>query len=164
MKKNIGLFGKCIIENGEILTSQQEIDTLVDSVKKTKGNIAEVGMYQGGSAEAMCIEKGDRNFYGFETFEGIPMVENAWRLGAFKSDEEFVRNRLSKYPNVFITKGIFPDNTDLIDNKKFSVVHLDVDTTEGTRDGLNYFKDNNRIVDSNRINGEIFHSLEEDVS
>ena len=126
-------------KDGEVLVGQEEIDVLCNYVQKTTGNIAEVGMYQGGSAQAMCEVKGDRNFYGFDTFEGIPPVLHNWRLGMFKADIEQVKKRLSKYPNVFIHKGIFPENADVIKGIKFSVVHLDVDTTEGTSGSLEYF-------------------------
>jgi O-methyltransferase len=128
-----------IRENGELLIVQDELDNLVNAVKATSGNIAEVGMFQGGSAQVMCEVKGDRNFYGFDTFEGIPYVLNGWRLGRFKADKEQVEKRLSKYTNVTITKGIFPNGSEIIKDKKFGLVNLDVDTNEGTEDGLKFF-------------------------
>ena len=126
-------------KNGEVLITQEEVDALFNAVRETKGNIAEVGMFEGGSSQVICEAKGDRNFYGFETFEGIPMVLHAWRLGRFKSDEEFVRNRLSKYKNVFIHKGIFPETADVIKDKKFGLVHLDVDTYQYNNLALDFF-------------------------
>jgi hypothetical protein len=129
-------------KDGEVLIRQCEVDVLCDCIKQTSGNIVEVGMYKGGSAQAMCEVKGERNFYGFDTFEGIPPVLHNWRLGKFKSDKNLVEKRLKKYPNVFIHKGIFPSNAETIKGLKFSVVHLDVDTEEGTRDCLEYFYPN----------------------
>jgi hypothetical protein len=47
---------------------------------------------------------------------------------------------LSQYPNVHIHKGFFPAATgDVVRDKKFSFVNLDVDTYASTRDSLEFF-------------------------
>ena len=44
--------------------------------EKLDGDMAEVGVFQGGSAKLICEAKGERKFYLFDTFEGLPDVSD----------------------------------------------------------------------------------------
>jgi len=120
------------------LMNQEDIDNIIKVVLATDGNIAEVGVYKGDMAEEICKMKGDRHLYLFDTWEGLP---EKCQLGdlLLKADIEEIKQRLKKYPNVHFIKGIFPETTNMVDDKKFSVVHLDCDLYNGTKGGLEFF-------------------------
>jgi len=52
---------------------------------------------------------------------------------------ENVKNYLKKYSNFYIYKGLFPNTSKPIKNKKFSFVNLDVDIYESTLNCLKFF-------------------------
>lgn len=112
------------------------------------GDMAEVGVYRGGSAKLICEAKGDRKLHLFDTFEGLPQVSNKdthfgtkyWQDGQFSDTSEGqVRQYLKSYPNVYVYKGLFPQTAEPVTNSKFSFVHLDVDLYKSTLDCLNFF-------------------------
>ena len=51
-----------------------QITSAVRITKKIPGDIAEVGVYKGGTAKLICMNKGDKTLHLFDTFEGIPEV------------------------------------------------------------------------------------------
>jgi len=71
---------KEIKKENEMLLNENEAYQIYISVKRTekiKGDIAEVGVYKGGSAKLICESKGKKNLYLFDTFEGLPeLCEN----------------------------------------------------------------------------------------
>jgi len=111
---------------------------------KVPGDIAEVGVYMGGSAKIICSVKGDRHLYLFDTFEGLPQVDEidaVWPFyeGKFKASFEKVQAYLKSDKNVSIFKGRFPETADPIRDKTFSMVNLDVDCYESTKQCLEFF-------------------------
>lgn len=52
---------------------------------------------------------------------------------------ENVTSYLKEYNKVYIYKGLFPATSDPIKDKKFSFVHLDVDTYMSTSNCLKFF-------------------------
>jgi len=117
----------------------------VMQTRKLKGNIAEVGTYKGGSAKLICETKANNtNFYIFDTFEGLPDQINIidsiqFKNGDFEATLEAVKKYLKKYNNVHIHKGLFPATGEVIKDKKFSFVHLDVDLYKSTKDSIEFF-------------------------
>ncbi len=112
--------------------------------EKVPGDIAEVGVYKGGSAKIICSAKGDRVLHLFDTFAGLPRVDEVdavWPFyeGKFAASYDHVRTYLSHEKNVFMYKGIFPDTSDPVKDKFFSFVNLDVDTYESTKKCLEFF-------------------------
>lgn len=109
------------------------------------GNIAEVGVYKGGSAEIIAKAKEEsKKFYLFDTFEGMPEVnekDNYCKKGDFNHTSfDFVQNGLKDYKNIFIYKGIFPkENSEFIEQETFSLVHIDVDIYKSYKDCLEFF-------------------------
>ena len=147
------IFGK--IKNlGKRLNLRSEeaymLFTLVkDLCKKRKGNLIEVGCFEGGSTKLICEAKGENSLFVFDTFEGLPEVneidkskkkfECNFKKGQYCSDYEDVKSYLKEYKNVFIKKGIFPkEGFKLVENKKFIFVHLDVDLYKSTKDCLKF--------------------------
>lgn len=112
------------------------------------GEMAEVGVYRGGSAKLICEAKGNRKLHLFDTFEGLSQVSDKdthfgvkfWQDKQFNdTSEDLVRKYLKSYPNVSIYKGLFPQTAEPVTNSKFSFVHLDVDLYKSTLDCLNFF-------------------------
>ena len=118
---------------------------VADATKKLNGDIAEVGVYRGGSARLMAEVKGSRKIHLFDTFEGLP------ELNQHDTSDEFyqgqfadtslhqVKKYLSGFDNIYLYKGYFPDTAGPIRNEKFSMVHLDVDLHESTKNCLEFF-------------------------
>ncbi len=138
---------KRIKQEVRMLLNNQEAYQIYSAVKKTakiEGVIAEVGTFKGGSAKLICEAKGDKEFYTFDTFEGLPPTKKIDEVffyeGQMKVSVEPVRDYLSSYTNVHIGVGLFPQDTGhMIKNKTFSFVHLDVDLYESTKNCLEFF-------------------------
>ena len=115
----------------------------VKKTEKVKGDIVEVGVYTGGSARIICEAMGNRVLHLFDTFEGIPQVQEIdskkFAIGMFSASIESVKDYLKKYRNVHFYRGLFPDTAEPIKDKKFSLVNLDVDTYESTLNCLKFF-------------------------
>ena len=125
---------------------------MVYSIAKTQadreGSFAEVGVFQGGSAKLICEIKKEKEFFLFDTFTGLKEVsdvdthfgEKHWHDDEFNNTSiESVKELLSKYDNVHIIKGNFPESGGEIIEKKFCFVHLDVDLYKSTIDALRFF-------------------------
>jgi len=120
--------------------------TIVNNlVKKKKGNLVEVGVCGGNSAQVICEAKENNPLYLFDTFEGLPEPsmedKGVFRKGESCSSEGGVRRRLRKYNNVHIKKGIFPDSASHteIEKKTFIFVHIDVDIYKSVKEALQFF-------------------------
>jgi hypothetical protein len=115
----------------------------VRNTQKLSGDIAEVGVYRGGSARLICEAKGDRVLHLFDTFEGLPEIGKVdhplFRKGKYAASLEEVRHFLQGYTNVYFYKGLFPGTAKLVEDKRFSIVHLDADLYESTLDCLQFF-------------------------
>ena len=144
--KVLGLIRK-IKKETEMCLADIEAYQIFMAIKKTqkiKGNIAEVGVYKGGSAKLISEAKGEKELHLFDTFEGLPKLgekddNNHFKSGQFQVNVKNIKNYLSKYENVFFHKGFFPATSNQIKNKIFSFVHLDVDLYKSTKDSLEFF-------------------------
>jgi O-methyltransferase len=118
---------------------------LVLRTQKLPGQIAEVGVYQGGSAKLIATLKGDKELYLFDTFAGMPAVRqdlDMHRAGDFADTSlEAVRKYLSGFSGIHFYQGFFPDSAAELakTNTTFCLVHLDVDIYESTKAGLKFF-------------------------
>ena len=125
---------------------KEKLSIYIQLANSLEGDFAEVGVYKGGSAEIIAKNKNEnKNLYLFDTFEGMPEVnvnvDNFHKKNDF-NDTSYsnICLGLSHYKNVFIYKGIFPDeHSDKIKDKKFSLVHIDVDIYKSYIDCLNFF-------------------------
>jgi hypothetical protein len=124
------------------------IYSIVKTQVSIEGNLAEVGVYQGGSAKLICEVKEKKKLYLFDTFTGLPKVsdddthfgQKHWYDNEFSNTSvESIEKLLSKYDDVHIIKGIFPESGKEIDNERFCFVHLDVDLYKSTIDSLRFF-------------------------
>jgi hypothetical protein len=127
----------------------------VKQVAHIEGNIAEVGVYKGESAKVIidAMNK-EKILYLFDTFEGLPQPRDTDTYYDFVGDRErkFFKGQCSAgmdelrdylkgcNRNVMITKGIFPKESGfLVEDQKFSFVHLDVDIYQSTYDCIGFF-------------------------
>ncbi len=115
----------------------------VERTTKVPGDLAEVGVYRGGSARLICEVKGGRPLHLFDTFEGIPDIEAVdaphFRKGDWAAPLDQVEAFLRGYPNVTFYKGVFPETAGPVQTRRFSFVHLDVDTRRSTAAALEFF-------------------------
>ncbi|MCX6686097.1 MAG: class I SAM-dependent methyltransferase [Methanoregula sp.] len=138
---------KKIRSETELLLEDIEAYHIYMAVKRTHkvpGDIAEVGVFKGGSAKIICSAKGDRALHLFDTFEGLPKVDEVdlvWPFyeGKFATSCEDVMDYLATESNVFFYKGIFPGTSEPVKDRSFSLVNLDVDTYESTKKCLEFF-------------------------
>jgi O-methyltransferase len=116
--------------------------SLVRMQANVPGSMVEIGMYRGGSAAIICHLKGDKKFYGFDTFEGLPSLgkedEKWFRENQFSAAQDLVAAYLAKFPEVTLTKGRFPESGSILNGERLSFVNLDVDLYKGMIDSLNF--------------------------
>jgi hypothetical protein len=146
-RKDFSRLLKKIRSETELLLEDIEAYHIYMAVKRTQkvpGDIAEVGVYKGGSAKIICTAKGNRALHLFDTFEGLPKVDEVdmvWPFyeGKFTASYDGVKDYLNTECNVFFYKGIFPTTSEPVQDKSFSLVNLDVDTFESTTRCLEFF-------------------------
>jgi hypothetical protein len=104
--------------------------------------MAELGVYEGGSAKVLASMVPEKTLHLFDTFRGTPESDEAGGHhgeGAFAADAEEVRVYLQGYKVTF-NVGRFPETTgNLPRAARFSCVHLDADTYQSTAEGIRYF-------------------------
>lgn len=144
--KVMALIGKIRSESGLLISYNEgyQIFMAVKRTAKINGDIAEVGVYRGGSAKIICEAKGDKALHLFDTFEGLPDLSRLdnpkhFHKGEFKGAFEDVKDYLKEYSNVYLYKGLFPATAEAVKNKKFSFVNIDVDIYESTLSCLDFF-------------------------
>lgn len=129
--------------NTEIL----QIINCVEAVRKLAGDLAEIGVYKGASAKTIAhFKESNRALHLFDTFDkGLPEVveghDNNSNLkegnqGASLKD---AKNYLTNYASVYFYKGLFPTTAGQVEDKKFALVHLDVNLYKSTQDSLKFF-------------------------
>ena len=122
---------------------------LASSVNQIKGDVVEVGVYKGGTAKILADILVDSSIFLFDTFEGLPdtnTFDNVHAKGDFNdiTYQEIV-DYFNIYNNVTVHKGVFPrQNSEILENRMFKFVHLDVDIYDSYKECLNFF--NNKIV------------------
>jgi|SRR5271165_5685255 len=141
---DLGLIRRVLSETDMLLLEDEAYQVLscARATGKISGDIAEVGVYRGGSARLMCEVKEKRSLYLFDTFEGLPstgQLDSRFGAKQYVASFESVRNYLAAFPDVHINKGLFPATSGPIADKRFSFVHLDVDLFQPTLDSLEFF-------------------------
>ena len=154
--------------NGEFTIPIHRLFSFMSEAKMANlldGDVAEFGVANGATTMFISLLCPEKTIYAFDTFEGFSPLgddffktsdDNSWSDDTphwrnWGSDFNWKRTieRLENIHNVVIKKGIFPDTTKGMEDKKFSLVHIDVDIYESTKVGLEYFWD--RMVDGGMI-------------
>jgi len=134
-----------VIRETDMRLLQEEAYQLLSCARgtaKVPGNMAEVGVFRGGSARLMCEASDGRQIYLFDTFEGLPTNEEAipgFEQGQYAGSYEAVKQYLRSFHNVHIYKGEFPDSSTPITGERLSFVHLDMDLSQPTLAALEFF-------------------------
>jgi hypothetical protein len=128
------------------LSEMMNLHRIAKRALKIEGDIAEVGVYAGGSAKIIArASLGKKIIHLFDTFEGIAEVTphlDSVKIGEFSCPLEYVRDYLKEFPEVRYYQGIFPQSTlqfPEVLKARFSMVNLDVDTYATTRACLEFF-------------------------
>ena len=154
---NINLFlkSRAMILASDIENQSTRIGAWVflECLRKTKavpGDIAEMGVYYGGTAWLGVIElldtKSKKIFHLMDSFEGfaspsstldpnVPEHKMAIDSREFKEFSGF----FSSFPNTRIHKGYFSNTLHDIKNDIFSLVHIDCDLYNPTKECLEFF-------------------------
>jgi len=112
------------------------------------GDLAELGVYRGGTARLLAAVKQHKRLRLFDTFDvfgGMPSTNpeiDKHKPGDFKEARlEEVKQLLAGCEGVSFHPGFFPDSTKPLDDPpgSYAFVHLDVDIYQSTLDGLKYF-------------------------
>jgi len=104
------------------------------------GDFAEVGVYAGLSARMLCEQMDTQALYLYDTWLGIPYHQDgdAAQTGDFMWPMQRTVNFLAGW-NVVFRQGIFPASALPDADRTFALTHLDADTYQTTRDGLEFF-------------------------
>ena len=114
-----------------------------------QGNIAELGVYQGGNAfiSNFLLWKTlqGRKYYLFDSFEGFP--EFSFYDPQSRSDEfsdvsfSYVKNLFSAFKNIRIYRGLFSDTFKKVTSESFVFVYIDCDLYQPTLESCRFFYD-----------------------
>ena len=124
------------------------IHSAVKATAKVEGDIAEVGVFRGGSARVICQARDGKKLHLFDTFEGLPEAGdldikfvNGKPFGESEFSEpiERVKDFLKDHREVHFYKGLFPETAEAVEDVRFSFVHMDVDLYQSTKDCLEFF-------------------------
>ncbi|MFN8384188.1 MAG: TylF/MycF/NovP-related O-methyltransferase [Anaerolineales bacterium] len=144
--------GRSSLYYDRLFSIYQIIENLKNSYPGSELQIAEVGVYKGGTSyfiASLADRLGLRYHHScFDTFEGHAAadindaVEIAHMAGAFNDTSfESVKEYLAKFKNVDVYKGRFQDTAHHVQTAQMHFVHLDMDIYEPTIFALNFFND-----------------------
>ena len=134
-----------IKDSSQSVEEQNVITDLVKSISDIPGDLAEVGVYIGGSEAIIwnAMNK-DKTLYLYDTFAGFDYISTQdpqdWASFVNMKDlnwHETVVNKFKDKTNVKVIKGAFPGS--VLPVEKYSFVHLDVDAYGQTIAALEYF-------------------------
>lgn len=109
------------------------------------GDIAEVGVYRGGTAKLIskALASCDKHVHLFDTFSGMPLTDDTkdWhKKGDFDDTSlEGVKEYLKDCRNITLYKGLFPDTADPVKDRTFCLAHIDVDIYRSVLDCCEFF-------------------------
>lgn len=125
---------------------------LACSMRRVPGDIAECGVFRGaGSYLMLAAHQGlDKQLFGFDSFEGlsepsgIDCVKSGYTFQWKKHDMSVgeaiaARNLVGFGSRVTLLKGWIPERFSEVAGRRFSLVHIDVDLYEPTRDAARFF-------------------------
>jgi O-methyltransferase len=118
---------------------------LLDQARCLPGDVAEVGVYRGGTARLLAerLQDTDKHLFLFDTFAGMPSTDQTRDLhhqGDFADTSlESVRDFVGVRPNVSFHPGRFPESGAPIITRRFSFVHVDADIHQSVLDCCTLF-------------------------
>jgi len=107
------------------------------------GEVAEVGVYKGGTAKLLAQTSLQKTVHLFDTFAGMPATDaslDSHRTGDFDDTSlAAVRDHLQECGNVRFYEGLFPSTAGPIEEVRFSLVHVDADIYDSVRACCHFF-------------------------
>jgi len=115
-----------------------EIWQWAKACEKIPGDMAELGVYNGATAEIM-LKACSKTLHLFDTFEGLPDSEGKFDKGEWNGSLDSVKRNLSPWHSrVDYHVGLFPQSAAQFEST-FSFVHLDADLYSSTKAALEWF-------------------------
>ena len=128
------------------------LQSLAFSVAELPGDTVECGVFEGASSVVICDAMEvheDYRHHVFDSFEGLSEPQPgdlatqekmvAWKKGDLHGPLEVVQKNLSRFPFVEYHKGWIPDRFGDVEDRRFKLVHIDVDLYQPTVDSLAFF-------------------------
>ena len=120
--------------------------SLVRHLADVPGDVAECGVYKGGSAYIIAsVRDSAKRLFLLDTFTGLPPgdpnKDNRYVAGgefSETSDLEVAR-LMSEFGNVEIRKGLIPGTLEGMSGNVFSIVHIDLDIYSPILESLRFF-------------------------
>ena len=109
------------------------------------GDVAEVGVYRGGSARLLgrTIDGSGKTLHLFDTFGGMPETDarhDTHKAGDFADTSVGgVRRVLAGVSNVEFHAGFFPATARGLEDRRFCLAHIDVDIYRSITDACEFF-------------------------
>jgi len=113
------------------------------------GDMAECGCYEGATAFFMAQASTSGTLYLFDSFQGISSPEirdqnhradvTEWVKGDLSSSEKKLHANLAPFDSVSVLPGWIPERFNEVAERRFRVVHIDVDLYQPTHDSLEFF-------------------------
>jgi len=124
-------------ENARVLFESAQL------VRAIPGDLAELGIFRGGMTKMLAVDNTHKTVWGLDTFNGIPEDESmsgGHRVGDFACGYPDVQRYVEDQPNIRLVVGQFPASvTKELAENTYSLVHLDADIYQATKDGLQFF-------------------------
>jgi O-methyltransferase len=118
---------------------------LAKQVQTQFGEVAEIGVYKGGTGRLLSqiFKDTPKTIHLFDTFSGMPTTdpdrdlhkEKDFNDTSLRAVQEFMKD----CSNVQFYEGLFPDTADTLKEKAFCLVHVDVDIYKSVLDCCNFF-------------------------
>lgn len=123
---------------------------VIRSLRHVAGDVAECGVRHGKSTAFMLeADPMKREYHVFDSFQGLsepapedtsaPSVASHWKKGDMAVNEAETRANLADFSNVAFYTGWIPERFAEVANRRFALLHVDVDLYHPTRDSLEFF-------------------------
>jgi O-methyltransferase len=114
-----------------------------------EGDFAECGVYKGGTAFLIASTLRDNSIQNkqlhlFDTFAGMPAIADEDASGYKEGDFgdvslTAIKGYLQVFNFVGFYQGLIPETFEVVKNRRFAFVHVDVDLYQTARDCCNFF-------------------------
>jgi hypothetical protein len=130
-----------------ILDRRFTLAELAKAARSLNGSTAECGVFKGVSSALICetlretYGERDRHF-AFDSFEGLPETgpnDAHWKQGDLYEPLTTAQRHLAEFPFVSLVPGWLPATLAQVSQRRFRLVHIDVDIERTTWDCLEFF-------------------------